>query len=390
MPGDVQVHVQFQKHVTCGHCAHVYPVGKPRAFIRQGRSEDEARQSAESAACLALDTVPAEPCPHGERVQTEIAARIRFRLYDFLFLLAGALALPLIGVFVGVSGTVGSEFLARFGAGAALAVCVGWGLLLVYCSASRRMRNGSVRAQGGSVVRRFFSLFLRACFVAVLGIGVAVLMMAGPMYRSTHGWQLNGNVTPSICGPGDGIRVTFPDTVTSIKGYWTARVTAQLEVPGESGPPVLLGASSRSDSWGYGVISQGRTSTQPLWAKVQLPGNPALAGKRVVVHVILDVSYPAAVGPEQYRNEQKRVGKNVDVTLSEPGANDAYYQANFWGTFTGSLILLSLIGELALRASSVRRSTIVTLERLSDVVVSPPERDEEPDREPRRPWDRRS
>jgi hypothetical protein len=143
--GTVRVRMQFQKFVTCGHCACVYRVGQPRVLVGRGESTAAAELDAESAANREWSKVPKGPCPHCARIPS--VSGLVSRVYPFAltgFFTTGALALPIAVAIAGKN--PGVQAIALFASVVALLSCVICAGVIFYRK-DRNERRNRERAQ---------------------------------------------------------------------------------------------------------------------------------------------------------------------------------------------------------------------------------------------------
>jgi hypothetical protein len=170
--------------------------------------------------------------------------------------------------------------------------------------------------------------------------------------------------------------MTFPDEILSLDSRWRGQVTAEMVVPNGNGKRIPLAASTQQGTWGkYQIEATGNKKSQPLWAKVRLPDDPAIGGKSVKISVAMVVTYPVELmaDPNQrhrrvFDDRQQRVERTVEVNVAPYGATDSYKQLNLIGTLTGSVIVFAVIGLLMLSAAFAHKpSSAMTLQQLTTV-----------------------
>jgi hypothetical protein len=402
----IKVRVRFQKLVTCGHCGCVFQAGEPTEFVARGASEEEARERAERKAHSRWGDVPRGPCPHCARVPS--LGGLVSRVFPFgltAFFTASGLALPVALALAGRN--PGIQAFALFASAVALVSCVVCAGLVVYqpnrnLERNRRRVRQALDQGTVTIVQPGAEVLPEdpsggtgyAVLIGILGLGAALCMLAAPIYRVSSGWDRNPHLEPEICGPGGELRMTFPDTITSLDSLWSGEATAELEVPDGNGKRIPLTASTRHETWGkYQIWTSGNRTSQSLWAKVRLPEDPALGGKQVKITVVMVVTCPVGVigdtvkGPQQraFENRQQRVERTIEVNIAPHGARSDFRQVNLIGTLTGSGIVFAILGLLMLSAAFDHKPrSVVTLKQLAAT------RDDshQPEREELPPWKR--
>src|SRR5262249_5575782 len=134
---------------------------------------------------------------------------------------------------------------------------------------------------------------------ALLG-GSVLLFLLPWLIRTGMGMKTNAGWYPEVAGPGDSPYVYFDQTVpNAVKGLWngTARVTVLN--PNDLGGPVAVTATSKTNTWGDKISvssKESKSSSPKLWARIQLPADPKLAGKTLQLQIDMSVQYPALMG----------------------------------------------------------------------------------------------
>jgi hypothetical protein len=187
-------------------------------------------------------------------------------------------------------------------------------------------------------------------------LAAAALILLAPVgLRFATGMKSNPDWHPEVVGPGDEAYVYFPVTVNSIKGMWNGTPRVALLNAGElasTQPAPPLTATTRADSWGNTIRyeSKEKNNLSPLWVRVRLPNDPALAGKTLHLRLDLDVRYPFEVGSNPAGNTTFLVKEEAHthttfLTLSQPGAATGYLVA-WWGCSTIAIGLAFLAGTV--------------------------------------------
>jgi hypothetical protein len=163
-----------------------------------------------------------------------------------------------------------------------------------------------------------------------------------------------------VAGPGDEVYTYFPDKITSVKGYWqTPAANVQVLNAQELDlAPVPLKAGGKNDTWGQkiSVSSRGsKTSTKPVWVKVQLPQDANLEGKTLRLKMDLLIRYPELnKGGDNAHLAEAAFSHTASLRLSSPRAGERY-RSWWWGGMITGALLLTVSGVLVARLSSALR-----------------------------------
>jgi hypothetical protein len=193
--------------------------------------------------------------------------------------------------------------------------------------------------------------------VAYVLLGLGLLALASPeLLRLLHGWPANTEWHPLADGPGDEPYVYFPQSITSVKGYWKGNATAVILNADEIAGPGVLGqlrTSSQNDNWGETIhigSKESKTSSKTLWVRVTLPPDPRLEGKTLKIKMTLDVVYP-----QLHDNSWEPAGGHYehvqDIRLGGAGAG-ASYKTWWWGGWLGGVLLLTVASIMLVRLST--------------------------------------
>jgi hypothetical protein len=172
----------------------------------------------------------------------------------------------------------------------------------------------------------------------LLAVGaIGVLLSFSPFaLKAASGWPEVGGTKPELVGPGDTVRVWFPQPIEAVDNRWNGTPRADVRVEGAAGATVVP-ATAPATTWDGELRRASAFNRRTrLWADVQLPDDPALAGKTVEVRVDMTVRYPVESG-RYYEDVAVEVSTSQVFTLAGPGAAD---------TYTGSLWLAGLGGFL--------------------------------------------
>lgn len=173
---------------------------------------------------------------------------------------------------------------------------------------------------------------------------VGVLLVFGPfVLKAVSGWPVNPHTSPELVGPGDTLRVWFPDHVQAVNGKWSGTSQAELLVEGQP-QSVLVPATASQQIWGNSIsgktVSNSRTQ---LWTDVKLPDDPALVGKRVEVRVDVTYRYPHDVGG-WFEEMDGEASTSQTYTLADRGASGTYRASFYLAGVGGALLTLCGVG----------------------------------------------
>jgi len=148
----------------------------------------------------------------------------------------------------------------------------------------------------------------------------AFLIPVPLVLRLINDWHVNPQVKPAIAGPGDTVRVELPDEIRSADGRWRATPTVVIENAGELGvEPNAIQATSKDDAWGVQFRTRSKPSeyTSKLWADLQLPDDPKLAGQTLQLRIQMEVAYPTLSGPNTFDHKQTTVTSNLQLQTAK-------------------------------------------------------------------------
>jgi hypothetical protein len=365
------------KEHTCVGCGQTFRYLFKRKKKGTGGTEAAASAAAQKAVVKALTReTDMHPCPGCGLYQPDMIAARRAVAHWWLFGIA-LVAFPLIVILFAtdvLTGTVATFASLVAGAGVILGHLIADSkdpnkdLESNQRLAQARVRSGELwegkptvsEAPGEHPGSGWTSAHSTAYAVLIVGL----LAVAAPtLLRVLRGWPVNSDWVPEVVGPGDEAKVYFPSKITSVKGYWKASAQAQVANAAEVGlaNPVLK-ATSENASWGDKISvssKESKESTKTLWAKVQMPSNPDLAGKTLKIQMALGVLYP-----ELHANQFDEVSKTfthvASVRLGSPGAGTTYKSAWWWGTIGGAGLVVFLSFWLARLADSFRHKALPT------------------------------
>ena len=278
-----KIEIRRWKAHTCAGCGcrYAYLMVRKRAY--GGSTPERATEKAQAAADRAIAReVDRQPCPTCGRYQPDMIAGRRRSLHGWLFL-ASLLATGLIaGLYLG-------DVIQSNRALTAAMVQVTAIALLGFLTdgrdpnrdleANRRKAEQEVAAQRVRTLRPgtppapgFRPAATRFHGLLAAGLALAALLaLALPeLMRQQAGWPLNADWFPPVAGPGDEIYLYLPDSISSIKGYWTGTLTVTATVdqePQASGFDIE--SSTRQVDWGRSI--------RPSPANDRLPSGPGSA-----------------------------------------------------------------------------------------------------------------
>jgi hypothetical protein len=377
-----KIEIRRWKAHTCVGCGCQYAYLMCRKLAYGGSTPERATEKVQAAAerTMAHD-IDRQPCPTCGLFQPDMIACRRRSLHWWL-LLAALLAVGLItGLYLGDVMQAGRALLAGMAQVSGIALL---GFLVDLhnpnrdLEANRRMAEQEVAAQRVRVLRPGMPLApgieppamrphgLLASAAAVL----ALLALALPeLVRQQSAWPLNANWHPPVAGPGDEIYLYLPDSIASVKGYWTgtSKVTAQVASRPKAGDQVIpepppgefaIESSTRYADWGLSIDNvkpSERSTRQPLWVRLKLPSGGEYAGKILVCKIVLTVRYPVIHNDDRFETSVSDFQHEANLDLAAPLAG-RMYQRWWWGGFAGGelLLIVSILARLS-GAAALRR-----------------------------------
>ena len=353
------------KAPTCVGCGGQYAYLMHRKLAYGGSTPERATEKAQAAADRALTRdIDRQPCPTCGMYQPDMIAGRRRSLHRGLLLAALLVAGLIAGLYLGDVLQADWTLLAAMAQVAAIGVL---GLLVDLrnpnrdLAANRRVAEQEIAAQRVRMLRPGMPPTTTTtmgtwCPHGLLAFGLAVvaaLALALPeMMRQQSAWPWNANWHPPVAGPGDETYVYLPDSISSIKGYWTgtSKVTAQavgLPQAGEFG----IASSTRQMDWGRSIadVKQSERSTRNrLWVRVKLPSDGECAGKTLALKIALTVRYPVVRDNNSFATTVEDFQHEATLELAAPLAARAY-KTWWWGGFAGGefLLMVSILTRLA-------------------------------------------
>jgi hypothetical protein len=187
--------------------------------------------------------------------------------------------------------------------------------------------------------------------LALLLLGVAVLLAASPeVLRSIRGWPLSPDAYPPVVGPGDTTRIYMNDKISSVLGYWRGFPKVALQMPGAQ--DIEASAKTNQNNWGDTIHAKSteKDNSSTPWVEVEVPSDPALAGKTVECAIQLGIEYPKASGSSAFSVEQDVLRRSVTLHLASQGAG-ANYNSVWWVGALGATALVLFSGLVLFGAS---------------------------------------
>lgn len=356
------VEVSVWKEHTCAACGQVYRYLFKRSMKGEGKSPEAAEAAAEKAVVRALEyEVDQQPCPGCGLFQPDMIAAQRSRRHWWTFW-AGVPVYGLLLILVLADamtyGTAG--LLAAVTAAALTAAHVVIGLQNTNRDleanrklARRRVKDGDIwvpedTSEPEESAEPLGTGIGPGHYVCYALLAASVLAFLLPVVlRTALGMRSNAGWYPEVAGPGDSAYVYFPEKISSIKGMWSGSPQVTVVNAGELGGPVAVTATSKNSSWGNTITAKSRekNSSSTLWARVQFPADPRLAGKTLQLQITMNVQYPAIMGARQWAPQSKTASHRATIEMSSPGAGTKY-KMGFWLGFIGGCGLLFLGGGL--------------------------------------------
>lgn len=344
------------KQHTCVACGCAYRYVLSRAVQGRGQTAEAAQAAARSNVSSVLTrAVDVQPCPECGVVQPDMVGQTKaahhatltgvaivallvclgvWLLWDryvtWLPWLGGGLGLLLTALHVGgVARSPNADLDANRDRARQAAAA---GTLAVDQSG----RVGAPRAvPGGLTVPQTIAL-------AALVAG-ALAVPAPEMVRLLGRWPINPNCYPPVAGPGDTVRLSFPQFIIyAINSTWranpTVRVANAAELGLENRP---LPARSNDDTWGNTLSGKrsAQSSKPTLWLDVDIPAAPSLARRSLDLDMRLDVSYPQGMG-NTFSNSRARFSPKAHLQLGPARAGHIYRALLLLGSLGGALLVI--------------------------------------------------
>jgi hypothetical protein len=371
------IEVRCWKEHSCVSCGGTFAYLFVRRVTGQAGTEAAAMNNAQAAARKAVKhEVDLRPCPTCGLYQPDMVGAQRARRHWMIFWATlGYLTLLLVLQGFAVLTADATIWLLALGCALALVanLVVDWhnpnrDLEANQQLARRDLETG--RMQQGQAGRtespsaelgtpRWSPMHRLAFVLMVVALGVLVLPEG---IRAMRGWPLNGDWHPPVAGPGDETYLYLPDSISSVKGFWSgaASVSASLaDSPNE--PAFQVAAVTNNTNWGNNirVKSSEKYSSSRLWVTLRLPDRPDLAGKKLQFTIDLKVNYPMMMGAN-FVNQQGAFNRTGELRLATPGAGKEYNQLWWLGVLGGGGLLLAMNLGLIGAANALKRQALPT------------------------------
>ncbi len=364
------IEVACYKQHTCVSCNSSYAYVLQRKISGQSSSEAGARQNADQLAMKSMEKdVDFHACPSCGTVQPEMIADVqakRFWAHVIIGVIGMALALIL-----------GVTQVMTISTSAFVAIATTGVVLMLFTRAAKYNPNADLdanrmesegkvnsevlvvteKAEGraGSMDEQVGGL-RGSHFFALLVASVAVLAAATPiLLTGVVGWSANDSCYPAVCGPGDAPCFYFPQKIKSIKGMWNGQVMAKA-IPTEGGEEILLRGHTKSSSWDNVIEGESvDDTTNKMWATIDFPSDPSLAGKTLKLLIHVNAKYPFEAGAG-FDETTKPFDHSTEITLSSPGAGSTYY-TSWWAGQTACLGMIIFAGIILLSSCRILRAS---------------------------------
>lgn len=343
---------------TCFNCSTVFRYLLQRKVTATGGTEAACRENLGKACVKAMqEGVDSHPCPECGLIQPEMVRAKRLSSYTLWTWLAVVLMIALaitLAFEVAVSTVVGIGLVGGTLCAVMLALPALNNPNKDVVSNQRRgqaaVQNQLIHVEGvaeNAPARKtdLPGLTEGKNGVAFAMLGLALSLLALPeVARTVRGWPTNDGFFPAVVGPGDKVTYYFHRGLSSIKGYWKGRVSAEMD--GQK-----LAATTNDNNWGnsISVKSSEKSSSVSLWTTLDMP---AEAKPRSDAHLALKVAYVAPVmsGSDHFREEEGTVDESPLVKLADAGAGSTYRSLGWMAVWVGSGLLIAagcLLGKQA-------------------------------------------
>jgi hypothetical protein len=366
------IEVRCWKEHICVNCGGSFAYLLVRKVT--GPAEDNPTQATNEARACAVTAIKTEvdsqPCPTCGLYQPDMIGAQRARWHKWIF--SGTLCyLALLLIMHGCRGLTAETVIWLAAVGCAVTivahVLVDWDNANSDLQANMRrarcmLETGRMQAghPGNADLSRpelraatWSSDHRRAYVLIIAALG---LLTVSELVRSERSWPINADWHPPVAGPGDETYIYLPDSINSVNGYWsgTAAVSASIVGnPNEGSFPVK--ALTSTTTWGKSISVKGRNSSSSrLWVSVRLPERPDLVGKRLLLTINLDVTYPADIGMI-FSNERRSFNRTAELQLSSANAGRQYNSLWWLGIVGGGGLLLTMSLRLIQEANALKR-----------------------------------
>jgi hypothetical protein len=346
------------KQHTCVGCGCAYRYVIARTVEGRAATGEAAQAAARASASKTLaDAVDPEPCPHCGLVQPDMVAQVLASSHSVLNAIAILALLLALAVWLFWDGYV--KWLPWLGAGLGLLQAALHALKVGRSPnadlAANRERARLAVAAGTVAVDRAGNAATPRAMPGAAGLTLAhkgalaallvgALAVAAPeLTRLVARWPVNPNCYPPVAGPGDTVRVKFPQFIIfAINSYWSGSPSVRVANASEVGlEKPLLPARSNDSEWGDSI--SGKRSAQSnkptLWIDVDLPTRPDLARRALDLDMRLEVSYPEGMGGS-FHNAHGTFSPKARLELASSRAGLIYRALLVGGSLGGALVIV--------------------------------------------------
>lgn len=149
-------------------------------------------------------------------------------------------------------------------------------------------------------------------------LGAAILSTLS-LFVPTIARLYNSNVVPGYVAPGDRFEYTFQHTIITVGGRWHGHPELTLVNTEEVGRPVPLTGTGSYDTWD-GNLKKNYKYKHPV-IMIRIPDDPVLTGKKIVINIRMEVTYPKPIGYEEgkpsYENQTETFESSIPVVLTD-------------------------------------------------------------------------
>jgi hypothetical protein len=369
------IEVNVWKEHTCCACGSVFRYLFKRKKQGQGGSPEKARAAAQKAAVKALEhEVDMHPCPGCGLYQPDMVGSRKARRHGFTALAALVILVPMLILYATDVLSAATTMLLTVGL---CALTVLAHLLIDSANpnkdleanqhlAQMRVEKGDLWVPGdrprnpemdpAAAGSGWTSSHTTAYAMLALGL---VAFLTPEMFRALRGWPVNAEWVPVVAGPGDDPYIYFTDKITSVKGFWKGTPEITVTNAQELGlPNPRLAGTSKVSSWNEKISigsKESKTSTNTLWARVQLPADNRLEGKTLQLEIKMNVDFPMLQNANTWIPATYHVlpqHKTIRLATQKAGSQ---YQTWWWSGFLGGAFLMLVPGFVLMRLSKAMR-----------------------------------
>jgi hypothetical protein len=355
--------VQVWKQHTCSHCGSVYRYLFKRKKVGQGPSEDVARAAAHISVMNSLvNEVGMHPCPECGNYQPDMigSRRRTWHLWLMVTILGIFLVLFILGLSYALS-TAATLYLLAL-------LTLPLLLLNLWVALSRPNRNLKAnRSRAKKLIASEKMQLAKAgdpdeerdpvadrpdtglWIVAGCLLAAVLFLPSAAWLRSANAWPLNEKWHPEVVGPGDSAWIWFPHTIRSIKGYWRViAINGTILNAQELGlAQNQIKVTARDMDWGnsISVKPEEKDNNASIWARLYVPEQSNLAGKKLKVQINLMAAFPA-INPaqkNQFLVHTLPATHGTEIDLAAPNAG-FLVSALWWIAMVGGFLAFCFAG----------------------------------------------